>query len=139
MKKILNSYVGRWRILEMEQWDKDFIDLVGEGHITLDKSNAGELHFGAVDCDLDCRVEKVGDQERIEFTFLGQDEGDEVAGRGWAVLEGDRLRGSMAITPGFLPKDRDNLVRSRGIYRIKLGVPGIYDEVTNRKLIGLSS
>jgi hypothetical protein len=94
MKKIPNPYLGRWRILEMEQWDKDFIDLIGEGHITFQKKNRGELHFGAVECDLDCRIEKVGGQERIEFSFVGQDEGDEVFGRGWAVLEsGDRLRG----------------------------------------------
>jgi hypothetical protein len=93
MKKILNPYVGRWRILEMELWDQDFIALVGEGHITFDKQNHGVLQFGAVDCYLDCRIEKVGDRERIEFTFLGQDEGDEVAGRGWALLEGDKLHG----------------------------------------------
>ncbi len=94
MKKIPNPYPGRWRIHEMDQWDKDFIDLVGEGHIIFDKKNRGELRFGAVECDLDCRIEKVGDQERIEFSFVGQDEGDEVFGRGWAVLEsGDRLRG----------------------------------------------
>ena len=93
MKKIPNPYLGRWRILEMDQWDKDFIDLVGEGHITFDKKNRGGLRFGAVECDLDFRIEKVRDQERIEFSFVGQDEGEEVAGRGWALLEGDRLRG----------------------------------------------
>jgi hypothetical protein len=93
MNKIPNPYLGRWRIREMDQWDKDFIDLVGEGHITIDKKNRGELRFGAVECDLDFRIEKVGDQERIEFSFVGQDEGEEVVGRGWALLEGDRLRG----------------------------------------------
>ncbi|MFC1835503.1 hypothetical protein ACFL2Q_12325, partial [Thermodesulfobacteriota bacterium] len=69
------------------------IGLTGEGHITFEKKNRGALHFGAVDCDLDYRIEKVGDQERIEFSFLGMDEGDEVSGRGWAALEDDRLRG----------------------------------------------
>jgi hypothetical protein len=82
MKKIPNPYLGRWRILEMEQWDKDFIDLTGEGHITLQKKDRGELRFGAVECDLDCRIEKVGELERIEFSFVCQDEGDEVFGRG---------------------------------------------------------
>ena len=100
MKKIPNPYLRRWRILEMELWDKDFIDLVGEGHIIFDKKNRGELQFGAVECDLDCRVEKVGNEERIEFTFVGQDEGDEISGRGWAVLEGDRLRGRIYFHDG---------------------------------------
>jgi hypothetical protein len=93
MKKIPNPYLGRWRILKMELWDKDFIDLVVEGHITFQKKNRGELQFGAVECVLDCRIEKVGEHERIEFSFVGQDEGEEVVGRGWALLEGDRLRG----------------------------------------------
>jgi hypothetical protein len=87
-------------MLEMEQWDKDFIDLVGEGHITFDKKNRREFQFGAVECDLDCRVEKVGNQERIEFSFVGQDEGDDVSGRGWAVLEGDQLRGRICLYDG---------------------------------------
>jgi len=93
MKKPPNKYIGKWRILEMEQWDKDFIDLVAPGHITFDNKNGGELQFGAVYCDLDCRIEKAGDRERIEFSFVGQDEGDEVSGRGWAALEGQQVRG----------------------------------------------
>ena len=82
VKRSPNKYLGKWRIVEMEQWDKDFIDLTGEGRVTFDKKNRGELHFGAVDCDLDCRIERVGGQERIEFSFVGMDEGDEVSGRG---------------------------------------------------------
>jgi hypothetical protein len=29
------TYVGTWRITEMEQWDNDFIDLVEPGHLTI--------------------------------------------------------------------------------------------------------
>jgi hypothetical protein len=84
----------------MEQLDKEFVDLTAEGHITFDKRNRGELQFGAVECDLDCPIEKVGDQERIEFYFVGQDEGNEVSGRGWAEFEGDRLRGRIYFHDG---------------------------------------
>lgn len=100
MKTQANKFIGKWRILEMEQWDRDFIDLTGEGHITVEKKNRGEIHFGAVDCDLDCRIEKVGEQERIEFSFVGVDEGDEVSGRGWAVFDGDQLRGRIYFHDG---------------------------------------
>jgi len=100
VKKTTNKYLGRWRILEMEQWDKDFIDLTGEGHITFEKKNRGELQFGVVECDLDCRIEKVGEHERIEFSFVGFDEGDEVCGRGWTVLESNRLRGRIYFHDG---------------------------------------
>lgn len=49
---------------------------------------------------LDCRIEKVGELERIEFSFIGHDEGDEVSGRGWAVLEGNWLGGRIYFHDG---------------------------------------
>jgi hypothetical protein len=100
VKKTTNKFLGKWRLLEMEQWDKDFIDLVGEGHITFEKKDSGQLQFGAVECDLDCRIEKTGDQERIEFSFVGSDEGDEVSGRGWAVIADDQLHGRIYFHDG---------------------------------------
>ncbi|MDQ7781611.1 MAG: hypothetical protein RDU20_01950 [Desulfomonilaceae bacterium] len=103
MKKSANKYLGKWRILEMEQWDREFIDLTGEGHIAFEKKTRGELHFGAVDCDLDCRIETVGEQERIEFSFVGVDEGEEVSGRGWAMLDGDRLCGRIRLLGRYDP------------------------------------
>ena len=89
MKKTSNKFLGRWRILEMEQWDKDFIDLVGEGHITFKRGNKGSLQCGAIDCDLDCRIETFGSVELIQFSFIGEDEGDAVSGRGWALIGRD--------------------------------------------------
>jgi len=53
-----------------------------------------------VECYLNCRIEKAGDQERIEFSFVGQDEGDEVSVRGWALLEGDMVRGRIYFHHG---------------------------------------
>jgi hypothetical protein len=100
MKRTINKYLDKWRIMEMDQWDLDFIDLTGEGHITFKQKSRGELHFGAVNCDLDCRIEKIGELERIEFSFVGMDEGDEVSGRGWAVLEGEHLRGRIYFHDG---------------------------------------
>ncbi|MGO9572510.1 MAG: hypothetical protein ACLP5H_33760 [Desulfomonilaceae bacterium] len=66
-----NRFLGKWRILEMETWDKDFIDLVVPGHITFQRGNKGSLQFGAVDCDLDCRIEKFGNLEVMGFSFIG--------------------------------------------------------------------
>jgi len=96
-----NKYLGRWRIIEMELWDKDFIDLVGQGHITFKPKNQGSLQFGAVDCDLDCRLEKFGDVEVMNFSFVGEDEGDTIWGRGWAVIgRGNRLMGRIYFYQG---------------------------------------
>jgi len=90
MKK---TYPGKWRIVEMELWDSDFIDLVVPGYISFKKDNSGEFQFGAVNGCLDCRVERWGDNERIEFSWAGYDENDPVCGRGWAELKGDELHG----------------------------------------------
>jgi hypothetical protein len=38
-------------------------------------------------------IEEYGDTERLEFSWEGFDEGDSVSGRGWAVLNGDKLTG----------------------------------------------
>ena len=36
-----NPYMGTWRIIEMEQWDQDYIDLVVPGYITFSNSRRG--------------------------------------------------------------------------------------------------
>ena len=34
-----------------------------------------------------------GESERLEFSFEGEDEGDPRTGRGWAILENQKLTG----------------------------------------------
>jgi len=82
----------------MEQWDQDFVDLVSPGHITFTLDGRGELLFGAVEVSLDWRLGAAGN--RVEFSFEGFDEGDEVSGRGWAKLSGGQLTGSIAFHLG---------------------------------------
>jgi hypothetical protein len=98
-KKSSNPFSGRWRIVEMEQWDREFIDLEGPGYIRFSRGGNGEFHFGAVHGELDCRVEKLRGQHRVEFSWLGNDEMDPISGRGWAVLRGDELHGSSLFSP----------------------------------------
>jgi hypothetical protein len=75
---VKSSFAGRWRIVGMEGWDQDFVDLVSPGHITFNSGGRGELHFGAVDATLEWRADATGD--RVDFTFEGFDEGDEISG-----------------------------------------------------------
>lgn len=77
----------------METWDKDFIDLVVPGHVTFKRGNKGLLQFGAIECDLDCRIDMISGTEIIAFSFIGEDEGDTVCGRSWAAIEGEHLKG----------------------------------------------
>ncbi len=107
MKK---AYIGKWSIEEMEAWDKDFIDLVVPGHFTIRKDAQGEFQFGAVEGNMDCRIEKRGETERLEFSWEGSDEGDLVSGRGWAVLNDNELHGRLYFHLGddssFIAKKR---------------------------------
>ena len=46
-------FAGRWRIVEMDNWDSDFLDLVEEAHLTFVSAADGEIAFGALKGFLD--------------------------------------------------------------------------------------
>ncbi|MBI4189052.1 MAG: hypothetical protein HY525_00775 [Betaproteobacteria bacterium] len=94
-KKPSAPYIGRWHIVEMEQWDQEFIDLEGPGHITFAKGGKGSFHFGAVEGELDCRLKDSAEGQRVEFSWTGHDEMDPVTGRGWAVVKNGELHGHL--------------------------------------------
>lgn len=98
--KLLNPFIGMWRIVEMEQWDKGYIDLEGPGFIKFDKAGNGHFRFGAVQGDLDCRVENYAETKRIEFSWEGNNDADPACGRGWAVLVNGALRGHLFFHRG---------------------------------------
>ena len=95
MKK--SPFLGKWGIFEMEHWDSDYIDLVVPGHITIEKDDLGEFQFGTVRGQLDCRVEKHGDQVRMEFSWQGRSEMDPACGRGWTTIKDGELYGRLYI------------------------------------------
>lgn len=37
------AFAGRWRIVEMDNWDSDFLDLVEEAHLTFEVSPTAKL------------------------------------------------------------------------------------------------
>ena len=94
------AYVGRWRITEMEQWDKDYIDMLVPGHLTIGDDGMGSLQFGVVKAEVDCRVESLGGAERLEFSFEGEDEGDPVCGRAWAQVTDRTMSGRIYFHMG---------------------------------------
>jgi hypothetical protein len=91
--KIKREYIGVWRIREMANWDRDYIDLVAPGHLSVKQNGTGTFAFGAVEAEIDCRPEKFADREQLSFSFAGFDEGDEVSGRGWVVVDGNSMDG----------------------------------------------
>ena len=47
------AFAGRWRIVEMDNWDDAFLDLVGEAHLRFEGAADGEIAFGALKGFLD--------------------------------------------------------------------------------------
>jgi len=91
------TVIGTWRLVEMEQWDKEFIDLVEPGFISFEKRGRGEMRFGAVNLELDWETD---DDGKTSFTFMGFDEMDEVAGQGWAKTLEAKLVGQIKFHQG---------------------------------------
>ena len=87
-----HKFKGRWRIVEMEMWDPEALDLVVPAHITLELDGLGSLEFIAVSADVDYRLVGRNGKDAIEFSWEGEQEFERCSGRGWATLEGGETR-----------------------------------------------
>ena len=100
MKAALKPFVGKWRIVEMEAWDREDLDMEGPGHFTFGRDGTGHFRFGLVRGEMDCRMENTTGKARIEFSWEGSDEMDPVCGRGWAWIEQEELHGRIFFHMG---------------------------------------
>jgi len=82
--------IGRWRIVEADLWDRDYLDLVEPASLTIEADGHGEITFGAMQAGLDLEYSR----SAVFFAWAGFDEMDEVAGSGSAELQDD---GSLEI------------------------------------------
>jgi hypothetical protein len=73
----------------MESWDAD---AMGLAYIEFAK-HGGSLRFIAIEGGLDCRYGEVDGRPSVEFSWMGENEGDAACGRGWVHLQTD---GSLA-------------------------------------------
>ncbi len=95
--KDVKPFTGKWRIVDMEVWEPDYVDMEVPGFIRIDSDGTGRFQFGLVSGDIDGRVEQCGDSRRFEFSWLGQDENDLACGRGWVVIDNGELRGRIYL------------------------------------------
>lgn len=85
----------------MDKWDPEAIDLVEPGYIEFSTDNFGTFGFIVVSGWMDCRPVERNGHPGVEFSWVGDDEGDDASGRGWAVLlDGQRLEGHIFIHQG---------------------------------------
>jgi hypothetical protein len=91
-----NPFRGTWRIVWMAGWGQDYVDMEVPGYIAFEKNGLGNFQFGLVQAQTDCRVHG----NRVEFTWSGFDECDEISGRGFAELVRNELHGRLYIHLG---------------------------------------
>ncbi len=98
--KTPDAFVGYWRIVEMEVWDKDYLDLMVPAFIEFDREQMGQFQFGTVRGWLDCRFEERNGAPAVDFSWEGENDNDPGCGRGWGILRGDRLEGRLYMHRG---------------------------------------
>ena len=103
------DFIGQWRIIEMDTWDRDVLDDPAPAMLTIEKDGMGTISFISVEAWIDYRIVTRDGLPAVEFSFQGNDAGDLSTGRAWAVLEGDRLRGRFFFHMG----DDSSLVAER--------------------------
>jgi hypothetical protein len=90
-------FVGRWRIVDTELWEPATLDEFGPAMIAIGPDRMGRLQMIAVEAEMDCRFH--GD--RLEFSWLGTDDGEPSNGRGWAQMTArGRLEGRIYFYQG---------------------------------------
>lgn len=93
-------FVGTWRIVEMELWDRTDFDSVEPAYFTFERNGLGDFQFIAVQGGMDCRFSQRDDKPLVEFSWIGCDELDPASGRGWAILDGDTITGRIFFHAG---------------------------------------
>ena len=88
----MTDFSGTWRIVWMSGWEQDYVDMDVPGHFTFSRRRSGSFQFGLVQGQMDLAPDQRNHQ-RVEFTWHGFDEGDEVTGRGHAEIVGGELQG----------------------------------------------
>lgn len=72
-----NRLIGKWRIVQTDLWEADYLDMLEPAFIEFKRSGLGEFRFGCVVAGLDCHYRSAA----THFTWQGSDEMDEV----WAT------------------------------------------------------
>ncbi len=91
---------GKWEITKMEVWDKATLDLLGPAHLEFDPDGMGGIGFIAIRGGIDYRVVERDGMPAVEFSWEGVEERDTRCGRGWAIVDGNKMHGRIYIHAG---------------------------------------
>ncbi|GAX61435.1 hypothetical protein SCALIN_C22_0146 [Candidatus Scalindua japonica] len=90
------SYVGKWRITETSVWDTEYLDELEEASVEFTKES-GTMTFGYIHIEMDVVKDEIGGIEILGYSFVEDDEDDEVSGWGWfrQTLTKDKMEGKI--------------------------------------------
>ncbi|WP_431710454.1 hypothetical protein [Glutamicibacter uratoxydans] len=86
LSKAADKLVGRWRIIEMDEYARSDVDAVEPGYIRFVSGLHGDFAYGSVHGWMDCQAIEKDGLPGFEFTWEGVQGDDQVHGRGWAYL-----------------------------------------------------
>jgi hypothetical protein len=98
--------IGRWRIVEADLWDRDYLDLVEPAHLKIGRDGWAEFAFGALTAGGQIEYPRT----TVFFRWNGFDEGDEISGEASVELGGD---GTIDIELSFDNGDDASLTARR--------------------------
>lgn len=98
--------IGRWRIVESDLWDRDYLDLVEPAYLRIGDDGRAEFAFGVVQAGGEVEYSRT----IVFFRWTGFDEGDEISGEASAELQDD---GTLEIELSFDDGDDATLTARR--------------------------
>ena len=99
-RKPKSPIAGRWNMVSMTEWDVEETVEELQPFIEFERSDRGQFQFGCVYGAMDCRLTERDGKPTAEFSWEGHDEDEQVFGRGWAIMKGDRLDGMIFFHHG---------------------------------------
>jgi len=84
IRELKQPFAGRWRIIDADCFDRDYLDLCGEAYLTIASEGRGEISFGALVAGLNFSFAPGA----LFFNWHGSDEMDESTGQGVMELVG---------------------------------------------------
>jgi hypothetical protein len=96
---VKKKFVGYWRITALVGFEAEYVDLCGPAMIIISPDGIGQMNFGAVEIELDCKMDDLNDQV-LRFSFEGVDEGDPICGRGYCLDRKNEITGRIFLHCG---------------------------------------
>jgi hypothetical protein len=89
---VKKRFVGYWRITVLAGFDAEYVDLCGPAMIIISPGGIGQMNFGSVEMELDCKMDDLNEQV-LRFSFEGADDGDPISGRGYCLDRNNEMTG----------------------------------------------